>query len=444
MMVMKNISSDNALRNSTYTMLILCRIFPISRNSSKSGPVRSVLYSAMFLLIAIVVASCKSKTSTVAKDPDVYYTCSMDPQVIESKPGKCPICHMQLTAARKSAQKNDNELQLSPQQIQLGNIIVDTIHNGVIGNQIILAGVLNFNQLNAIAVSARIAGRVDKLYFKNVGDYVPKGAKLFDLYSEELNTAKQEYILALQKQKVLGNSVIDYTALIQSAKNKLILWGMSEAQIKGLDENNESNNITNFYSTSGGYITELNIKEGDYVAEGTSIVRLADLSTLWVEAQLYTSQLPQLNSSAKAIVQFPDMPGKEIEGTIEFVNPEINPATRINLIRITIPNKENVLKPGMPVYVTIKNPQYKTLSLPVDAVLQTGKMATVWVKTSANRFMSKMIETGMESDGMIEIKSGLKEGDAVVVNGAYLLQSEYIFRKGANPMAGHDMSKMKM
>jgi Cu(I)/Ag(I) efflux system membrane fusion protein len=259
-----------------------------------------------------------------------------------------------------------------------------------------------------------------------------------------LNTAKQEYLLTLQKQEALGNSVIDYNALIQSAKNKLLLWGMSEAQVKALNENDQSNYITSFYSASGGYVTELNIKEGDYVSEGTSIARLADLSSLWVEAQVYTYQLSQLNPSAKAVIQFPDIPGKQIEGNIEFVNPEINPATRINLIRITIPNKENNLRPGMPVYVIIRNPQKKTLSLPVDAVLQTGKMSMVWVQTSANKFMSKMIETGMESGGMIEIKSGLKEGDAVVVNGAYLLQSEYIFRKGASPMAGHDMGNMKM
>jgi len=405
---------------------------------------RIISYLIIFFVFTIIVSSCKSKTGAVAADPDVYYTCSMDPQVVESKPGKCPICHMQLTVARKSTQKNDNELQLSPQQIQLGNIVVDTIRNNVMGNQLILTGVLNFNQINTTALSARIAGRVDKLYFKNIGEYVPKGANVFDLYSEELNTAKQEYILALQKQKVLGNTVIDYNSLIQSAKNKLLLWGMSEMQIEELNENTQPNNITSFYSATGGYIAELNIKEGDYVAEGTTIVRLADLSTLWVEAQLYTSQLSQLNPSAKATVQFPDIPGKAIEGSIEFINPEINPATRINLIRITISNKENVLKPGMPAYVIIKDPQRKTLSLPIDAVLRTGTMATVWIQTSANKFMSKMVETGMESDGMIEIKSGLKEGDAVVVNGAYLLQSEYIFRKGATPMQGHDMSNMKM
>jgi Cu(I)/Ag(I) efflux system membrane fusion protein len=392
----------------------------------------------------ILVFSCTLKTETAVTDPDIYYTCSMDPQVVESKPGKCPICHMQLTTVRKSAMKNDNELQLSPQQIQLGNILVDTIRKDGIGNEFILTGILNFNQDNATAVSARIAGRVEHLYFKNIGEYVPKGARLFDLYSEQLNTAKQEYLLALQKQEILGNGVIDYSSLIQSAKNKLLLWGMSENQIKELNEKKQPENITSFYGATGGYITELNIKEGDYVAEGTGIMRLADLSTLWVEAQLYTSQLAQFNSSAKATVEFPDLPGKKIKGSIEFVNPEINPATRINLVRITIPNKENVFKPGMPAYVTLNDPHYKALSLPVDAVLRTGTMASVWIQTSANKFMNKMVEAGMESNGMIEIKSGLKEGDAVVVKGAYLLQSEYVFRKGAAPMEGHDMSKMKM
>src|SRR5215471_8397114 len=235
---------------------------------------------AYCLLLITHIASCKSKTQNVVTDSDVYYTCSMDPQVVESKTGKCPICHMELTVARKSAQKNDNELQLSPQQMQLGNIVVDTIRNGELSNQLTLTGTITFNELNTAAVSARIAGRVDKLYFKNIGDYIPKGSKLFDIYSEQLNTAKQEYLLALQKEKVLGNSVIDYTQLIQSAKNKLLLWGMSEAQIKALSGNNQESNITSFYSASGGYITELNIKEGDYVSEGTGIVRLADLSTL--------------------------------------------------------------------------------------------------------------------------------------------------------------------
>jgi Cu(I)/Ag(I) efflux system membrane fusion protein len=400
-------------------------------------------YFATILFLAISFSACQSKTDSPTPDADLYYTCSMDPQVIEAKPGKCPICHMELTAARKSTRKNDDELQLSPQQIQLGNIFVDTIRHGSIGNQIILPGILNFDQLNSSAVSAKVAGRIDKLYFKNIGEYVPKGALLFDFYSEELNNAKQEYLLAVQKQKILGNSVVDYNAIIESAKSRLLLSGMTEEQVSRLSDK-ENSNLTAFYSLGEGYISSLEVKEGDYVSEGSGIIRLADLSSLWAEAQIYPAQLIVFGSKAKAIVQFPDFPGRQVEGNIEFVNPEITTSARINLIRIKIENKKSELKPGMMVYVILKDPQRKTLSLPLDAVLRSGGMASVWVQTGSNRFRNKMVETGMESEGMIEIKSGLSAGEIVVTRGAYLLQSEYIFRKGSSPMGGHDMSNMKM
>ncbi len=399
----------------------------------------------VFLLFVILLASCKSKMqNAAAANPDVYYTCSMDPQVVESKPGKCPICHMDLTPVKKShQQKNDNELELSPEQMQLGNIRIDTIHNEFIGNKVVLTGTLNFDQTKINSVSSRVTGRIEKLYYKNIGDYVTKGVPLFDLYSEELNNAKQEYLLAMEKQKVLGNAIIDFKQLIESARNKLLLWGMSEAQINNLSNKNK-NTVTTFYSTAAGYITTETLKEGEYVSEGGTIVELADLSTLWVEAQLYTSQLNQFNPAAQVMVQIPDIPGVEIQGKVEFVNPEINPGNRINLIRIKIANNNHQLKPGMAAYVVLKDRERKTISLPADAILRNGTMKMIWVQSAQNKFMSKMVTTGIEGNGFVEIKSGLKEGDAVVTSGAYLLQSEYIFRKGASPMAGMDMGGMKM
>lgn len=391
-----------------------------------------------FLIGLVVFAACNSRQKNNT-DPDVYYTCSMDPQVVESKPGKCPICKMELTAVRKSQQSKNNEIKLSPEQIRLGNIHVDTIQEGSFGNQLVLTGTLNFDQLKTNAISARIKGRIDKLYYKNVGDYVQKGAKLFDLYSEELNNAKQEYLLALQKSKTLANSIVDYDQLIRSAKNKLLLWGMTESQLMELANTGQASSLTSFYATTSGYITELNVKEGDYVNEGGNILRLADLSTLWVEAQVYSSLLSQINRFATANVKIPDFPDMQVQGRIEFVNPEINTDTRINLIRVSIPNQGRRLKPGMPAYVIIKDPAYKTLSLPADAVLRDGKMAMVWIQTGPNTYTSRMVETGMESNGVIEIKSGLRPGEAVVMTGAYLLQSEYVFRKGANPMSGMKM-----
>lgn len=396
---------------------------------------RYIIITATALLL---FASCKNKKET-PKDPDTYYTCSMDPQVVEYKPGKCPICKMDLTPVKKKNGESKDELQLSEQQIQLGNIQTDTIRNGTIGDQLVLTATLNFDQMRASSMSSRVMGRVEKLYYKNLGDYVRKGLPLYDLYSEELNNAKQEYLLALDKKKAFtSETVIDFDQLIESARNKLLLWGLNEVQINELVKSKKATPVTTFYSSAGGYITQLDIREGDYVMEGGTIVKLADLSTLWAEAQVYTSQLAELNSNSIATVQLPDFDNKEIKGRIEFVNPEINPDTRINLIRVSIPNPGNQLKPGMPAYVLLKSPQRQSLTLPVDAVIRDGKGATVWIQTGKNTFKSMMVQTGIESGDRIEIKSGLKEGDVVVLTGAYLLHSEYVFKKGADPMAGHN------
>jgi Cu(I)/Ag(I) efflux system membrane fusion protein len=394
------------------------------------------------IIIGLTIVACGKKNKTTKTDPDVYYTCSMHPQVVQPNPGKCPICGMELIHMQKSKGPKEDEIMLSNQQVQLGNIHTDTIQTGMLGDQLVLTATLNFDQMKATAISSRVMGRIERLYFKNIGDYVRKGDKLFDIYSEELNNAKQEYILALEKQKLLDNSVIDFGQLIQSAKNKLLLWGMSESQIQELANTNKTTLTTAFYSNASGYITTLDIREGDYTMEGGTILRLADLSTLWAEAQVYTSQLAQIDRNGMAIVQIPDVDGKELKGKIEFVNPEINPDSRINLVRVTIPNTNNQLKPGMPAYVIIKSRQRNALTLPIDAVIRDANGATVWLQTTHNTFKSKMVLVGLETNGQIEITSGLNAGDIVVTSGAYLLNSEYIFKKGATPMAGHDMSNM--
>ncbi|WP_276501658.1 efflux RND transporter periplasmic adaptor subunit [Terrimonas pollutisoli] len=388
-------------------------------------------------VIAFLFISCNNKKHEEHADEDVYYTCSMDPQVVESKPGKCPICKMPLTPVKKSNGLNKDEIQLSDQQVQLGNIRVDTIRSGMIGDRMILTATLNTDQLRTNSVSTRVMGRIDKLYFKNVGDYVKKGAALFDLYSEELNNAKQEYKLALEKKKTLDNSIVDFGQVVSSAKTKLLLWGMSESQIKELETAEKISVHTTFYSPVPGYITSLEALEGQYVMEGATVLRVADLSALWAEAQVYVSQLAQVDPQSIAEVQFPDFPGKSAKGKIEFVNPEINPETRITLLRVGIPNAGNQLKPGMPAYLLLKEKQHHSLTLPTDAVIQDSKGATVWLQTGKNTFKSKMIEIGMEDNGSVEVKKGLKPGDVVVMSGAYLLNSEYVFKKGTDPMAGH-------
>lgn len=394
----------------------------------------------LIVITLLLFISCKNrKSAVVEKDSNVFYTCSMHPQIMESQPGNCPICGMKLIVVQKNNAPKEGEIKLSDQQIQLGNIRIDTMRINLLGDQIALTATLYFDEMKTSTVSARVGGRIEHLYFKNMGDFIHKGDKLYDIYSEELNNAKQEYIMDVERQSALGNAVINFSQLLQSAKNKLRLWGMSDLQIQELAKNKKTSSNTTFYSTATGYVTALDSKEGDYIMEGATVVRLADLSTLWAEAQVYTSQLAQIDRNGIATVQIPDLPGKELKGTVEFVNPEINPDTRINLIRVSVPNPGNQLKPGMPAYVFIKSRKRDVISLPVDAVLQDANGATVWVETGKNTFKSRMVKTGLERDDVIEIKSGLQSGDVVVTSGVYLLNSEYIFKNGSSPMAGMKM-----
>jgi len=170
--------------------------------------------------------------------------------------------------------------------------------------------------------------------------------------------------------------------------------------------------------------------------EGTSLLKISNLEQVWVEAQVYTSQLAEINQNSLAVARFPELSGLELSGRITFVNPEINPDTRINLIRVSIPNQNHQLKPGMAAYVVLKSPTRKGLCLPSNAVIRDSKGAIVWIETSKNHFQPMMVETGLEIDDQIEIMSGLKDGMSVVVAGAYLLNSEYLFKRGGGQANG--------
>jgi len=385
--------------------------------------------------IALLLGACNGKkpAAAVAAGKDYYYTCSMHPQVAQDGPGKCPICGMELIRVEKSMGKQKDDLVLSDLQVQLGNVQVDTVGRGSIGDRQVLTATVNVDETRSTSVSARVAGRIERLYYKSVGDYLHKGDKLYDLYSEALNNAKQEYLLALERQRTLDNGVVDVRALVEAARNRLVLWGMSDKQLQDLAAAGKASAVTTFYSPAEGYVMVVERHEGDYLSEGMTILRLADLSSVWVEGQVYTAQPSGIDRGAGVIVRLPDLPGKEWGGRLDFVNPEINLDTRINLVRVELVNRGGLLKPGMPADITIVGRQSNALTLPEEAVIRNVKSSVVWVEVGHNAFRSAMVKTGLEEGGRVEIRSGLKAGDVVVMSGAYLLNSEYIFRHGANP-----------
>lgn len=346
---------------------------------------------------------------------------------------------MNMDMPEDSAAQTSDEVKLTNQQVQLGNIHVDTIRSVMNGDKMILTAVLTEDETKASVITARVMGRVDRLYFKIPGGHVNKGDKLFELYSEDMNNAKQELVLAIAQKQSLGNAAVNIDRLIQSAENKLLLWGMSRQQLDTLEIMHQSTPLTTVYSPAEGTITAVNVKEGDYAMEGATIMKLADYSTVWAEAQVYSYELYQVDTDGTAEVRFPDLPGKKVTGHIAFVNPELSAGSGLNLIRVNVPNSSRTLQPGMPAYVTVENRKHTMLSLPVDAVLRSGGAAFVWVQTAPGVFKNKMVATGMENGDRVEITEGLASGDIVVISGAYLINSEYIFQKGANPMAGMKM-----
>jgi Cu(I)/Ag(I) efflux system membrane fusion protein len=387
------------------------------------------------LIICVFLFSCSKQ---VEKLPDnVFYTCSMDPQVMEKKPGKCPICKMELT--KVTIDRNSmSGIKLSEEQIELANIMLDKVEEGWIGEEKILNGQVVVNGNNKTMISSRVTGRIEKLYFKNPGELIREGDVLYELYSEELFTAYKEYLLALEKEKQFGNTSIDYSQLKETAKNRLLLWGLTENQLKKFTASQEMQTSFPIISKSKGVITNVNIKEGDYVMMGTDLFELADFSSVWVEAQLYSNELAGFSYNDEVTARIAGIPDLQIKGKISLVLPELQPQSKVDLFRVEIANKDLVLKPGMQAYVTLKSNSRKALLINANAVLQDSKGSSVWVRKSDGSFEVKVIETGIQTTDKIEIKEGLKAGTEVVVSGAYLINSEFIFKNGSKPMEGHE------
>ncbi|MBI2271946.1 MAG: efflux RND transporter periplasmic adaptor subunit [Bacteroidetes bacterium] len=389
----------------------------------------------LYFIVSLFLISCNSRQEK--ENPDVYYTCSMDPQVRENKPGTCPICKMPLTAVKKSQDEDNDQLHLSDQQVRLGHILVDTVKKHVFGSELFLTGTLVANQNKTVVISSRVMGRIEKLYFKNTGEDIHKGEPIYDIYSEEINLALKELKLAIEKKKTQINITIDIDRMISSARNKLVLFGLSESQINELEEAGNFTQLITIKSPDDGVITSIDITEGNYVMEGGSVLHLADYSSLWAEAQVFSEDMAKIKESMAARVFFPNNSKLNIEGKVIFTNPELNTTSKINLIRIEIVNEKNVLKPGMQINASVLYDEFATIALPTDAIILEEKGATVWLKTEKNKYKSVMVHTGIESNGYTQVLHGIEMGDIAVVSGNYLLQSEYTFKKGSSVMQGH-------
>jgi len=398
------------------------------------------------LLLAIAVKACRQKPQATAvaattTTENAYYTCSMHPQVHEEKPGNCPICGMRLIKVELTGKggANSGKITLTATQLQLAGIQTDTIREENTGAEQTLTGTVIADENSAVELSARIAGRIQQLFVRTIGEKITIGQPVYAIYSDDLQEAEKEYLLAKQQQKILHNPDVDYQQLISAAENKLQLWGISAAQIRALSASGKVSATTTVSSKVSGTVSDIAVHEGDYVTEGMPVLKTQALNTLWIQAQLYAGESDRYKENDRVNVVFPELGGQAIQSKISFVNPEMADASKVDLIRVNVPNPQGLLRPGMLAYISISNGKGHSLAVPASAVLTDGMGSKVWIRNADGSFSVQMVSVGLGNSSFVPVLSGLKAGDIVVSQGAYLLNSEAIFKNGSDQMAGMKM-----
>lgn len=394
------------------------------------------------LIVGVIGCNGEQKTEDKAEEKTQQtFTCPMHPQVIKHEMGTCPICAMDLVPFEKNS--DDKSIKLDAQRQLLANIktirISDDMDGEGISNQSVLNGRLVVDPQQSNYISAKIAGRVEELFVRETGVAISKGQPLYKLYSEQLATLQQEYLMALAQQKQFaGDTPIAIGVeqqLVSSAKQKLLLYGQTEAQLQKLSKTQQKNPYVTVFATQGGTVAELSIIQGQYVAEGSPIMRLEGYGKLWVEADVYPNEMKQIKQGQQLKVVVNGWEDQAQTMKVDFINPSLQAGTQLTQIRGSIPNPNGQWQPGLQVKVMLASPGVTGgMNLPVDAVIRDGKGQHVWIKTGKDSFEPMKVSVGNANGNNINITSGIATGDEVVVTGAYLIYSEYVLKRGKHPL----------
>lgn len=331
-------------------------------------------------------------------------------------------------------------ITLSKRDEQYANIQTDTVRVKTMAEYTTLVGTTSFDERKITVVTSRIRGRLDKLFVRNPQQWVQAGQPLYAIYSEELLSYENELLNALRQQSQFSTMKQVIDQLVDGARKKLLLWGLNSEQVAQLEKSREASPLVTFYSPVSGTLVDLEVNEGQYVEIGAPLYRLADLSQLWVETQMYTNELKWLYEKPFITVEFDAYPNESFNVVPVFDNPAVEADQKISLVRFLVTSRSHRLKPGMMAYVSIRRNEKKTMVIPKSAIL-VGNMITAWIKTGEGMYENRMIELGIQNKKEVEVNSGLKEGEIIVTSGAYLLNGALILKKGAG-MPGMEGMKM--
>ncbi|VGO21448.1 efflux RND transporter periplasmic adaptor subunit [Pontiella sulfatireligans] len=439
--------------------------------------IKSILLIIATLVIGFVLRGCftpqtsNSKQQTTNPKPQTAtWTCSMHPQIKLPKAGKCPVCLMDLIPLESGGDEGgEREISVSPYAAKLLEIETSEVARQFMSAEVRMVGKVDYDETRVTYISAWVPGRIDRLFVDYTGIPVKKGDHLAELYSPDLLTAQEELLQAVKHNP----------SLIEASREKLRLWGLTAEQIAGIEQSGTPADHMTIYSPAGGIVIHKNAKEGQYVQTGTQIYTIADLSTIWIQLDAYESDLNWLRYGGQVDFTTEAYPGQSFAGTISFIDPVINSATRTAKVRVIVDNPTLALKPGMFVravarpkvaeggrvmdpglagkwispmhpevikdgpgpcdvcgmplvtaeslgYVT-DNPQNAPLVIPATAALKTGKRAVVYIEIPDQEkptYEGREVELGVRLGNFYVVADGLEEGERVVTRGAFKLDAE--------------------
>lgn len=379
------------------------------------------------------------------------YICPMHPQIVQDRFGTCPICGMDLV---KKSELDDEDIsghdvddglvqtvKLSPSQQVLANVQTEKAKLKEFSGEKTFNGYVKINEKKFAHISTAVSGKIVQMFVNFEGQYVKYGQQVLEIYSPELVATKKEYLLALDNLNQVmksGNTIAIEQAqsLVNASRQRLSLWEMTHQQIDELERTRNVEKNTTLYSRYSGVITKKYVHVGHWAMAGEDIYDVADMSTVWVIANIYESDMQYIRNGQMVEITSSAYPDETIRAQINFVNPVFNAESRTLEVRIDVSNKESKLKPDMFVKVKVNTYKDQLVAVSKNAVIRKGDEDIVYVETQKGVYVPRQVKVKFEQDGYYAISDGLKAGEVVVSSGGFLIDSESQIQKGIN--FGHE------
>jgi Cu(I)/Ag(I) efflux system membrane fusion protein len=399
---------------------------------------------------ASAVEPASSPESAVAP----RYRCAMHPWVVSDRPGRCPICRMELIpieeegtapgAGRASAAglpPGQSAVWIPPRKQQLLGVRTVAAALSPLTRTVRATARVAVDETRLYHVHARVEGWVEKVAAGAEGDWVRRGSPLLTLYSPDLLATQEEYLLALRARDRAGATALPEVAagagdMLASARRRLELSGLEPGQIDDLERTGHAPQVVTLHAPASGYIVTRGVKDGMKIDPSVTLFDLADLSHVWVIASVYENELPFVRAGQEAVMTLSYLPGSEYHGRVTLVSPYLDPATRTVQVRMEFPNPRLELKPEMYADVALRADLGERLQVPASAVLSSGTRDLVFVAGGDGYFEPRAIRVGVRLENTVEVLEGLRAGDTVVAAAAFMVDSESRLQAALEAAAG--------